>query len=60
MGALYYIGLFENGPGNASSPAHPRSPDHKLECLPQARLNPKGFEAYFLSVRDERRPTQTE
>ena len=47
MGALYYIGLFENGPGNTSSPAHPRKPDHKLECSPHARLIAKGSRPTF-------------
>ena len=40
--------------------SHPRKPDDKLECLPHAKLIAKGSYAYFVSVRDERKPTQTE
>lgn len=39
---------------------HPREPDDKLEPLPNAKLAAKGSCAYFVGVREERKPTQTE
>ena len=60
MEALSCVGLLIRPRQRLEHCSHPRKPDDKLECLPHAKLIAKGLYAYFVSVRGERKPTQTE